>query len=139
VIRAALRAGARRVVKRSVLAADERSPVQLARWHRRAETELASSGLGYTILRPPFFMQNLFAMVSNGAIHTAAEDGTVAMIDARDVAAAAAAALTEDGHADKTYTITGPEAVTFDEAAYQLSDATGQATTSASHRTRSCA
>ena len=69
-IRPAMRAGVRRVVKLSVLAADERSPVQLARWHRQAETEVASSGLGYTILRPPFFMQNFFAMVSNGAIHT---------------------------------------------------------------------
>lgn len=128
VIRAAMRAGVRRVVKLSVLAADERSPVQLARWHRQAETELASSGLGYTILRPPFFMQNFFAMVSDGAIHTAAEGGEVAMIDVRDVAAVAAAALIEDGHEGKTYTITGPEAVTFDEAADQLSVATGQAT-----------
>jgi len=128
VIRAAMRAGVRRVVKLSVLAAHEWSPVQLARWHRQAETELASSGLGYTILRPPFFMQNFFAMVSNGAIHTAAEDGRVAMIDARDVAAVAAAALTEDGHEGTTYMITGPQAVTFDEAASQLSVATGQAT-----------
>ena len=127
-IRAAMRAGVRRAVKLSVLAADERSPVQLARWHRQAETELATSGLGYTIVRPPFFMQNFFAMVSNGAIHTAAEDGRVAMIDARDVAAVAAAALTEDGHEGQTYTITGPEAVTFDQAASQLSVATGQAT-----------
>jgi uncharacterized protein YbjT (DUF2867 family) len=47
-IQAAMRAGVRRVVKLSVLAADERSPVQLARWHRQAETELASAGLGYT-------------------------------------------------------------------------------------------
>lgn len=126
VIRSAMRAGVRRVVKLSVLAADERSPVQLARWHRRAETELASSGLGYTILRPPFFMQNFFAMVSDGAIHTAAEDGKVAMIDVRDVAAVAAAALTEAGHEGKTYTITGPQAVTFDQAARELSAATGR-------------
>ena len=41
VIRPAMRAGVRRVVKLSVLAADERSPVQLARWHRQAETEVA--------------------------------------------------------------------------------------------------
>jgi uncharacterized protein YbjT (DUF2867 family) len=126
VIRPAMRAGVRRVVKLSVLAAGERSPVQLARWHRQAETELASSGLGYTILRPPFFMQNFFAMVSNGAIHTAAEDGKIAMIDVRDVAAVAAAALTEDGHEGKTYTITGPQAVTFDEAARELTAAAGR-------------
>jgi uncharacterized protein YbjT (DUF2867 family) len=128
VIRAAAHSGVRRVVKLSVLAADERSPVQLARWHRMGEHELAGSGLAYTILRPPFFMQNLFAMVANDAIHTAAEDGRVAMIDARDVAAVAAIALTEPGHEGKTYTITGPQAVTFDEAARQLGAATGRAT-----------
>ena len=70
-------------------------------------------------------MQNFFAMVANGAIHTAAEDGKIAMIDVRDVAAVAAAALTEDGHEGKTYTITGPQAVTFDEAARELSAAAG--------------
>jgi uncharacterized protein YbjT (DUF2867 family) len=128
VIRGATHADVRRVVKLSVLAADERSPVHLARWHRMAEQELAGSGLAHTILRPPFFMQNFFAMAANGAIHTAAENGKVAMIDVRDVAAVAAVALTEDGHEAKTYTITGPQAVTFDEAARQLSAATGRAT-----------
>jgi uncharacterized protein YbjT (DUF2867 family) len=128
-IHAATRAGVRRVVKLSALVADDRSPVQLARWHREAEKELVGSGLAYTILRPPFFMQNLLAMVSNGTIRSAAEDGRVAMIDLRDVAAVAATALTEDGHEGKTHTITGPEAVTFDEVAMQLSTATGRAAT----------
>jgi len=39
--------------------------------------------------------------------------GKIAMVDARDVAAVAVAALTLDGHVGKTYTITGSEALSF--------------------------
>ena len=94
VIAAAARAGIGRVVKLSVFRAEERSPLQIARQHRQAERVLQDSGLQHTVLRPVFFMQNLFAMVRDGTIATAAQDGRVAMIDARDIAAAAAAALT---------------------------------------------
>ena len=51
----------------------------------RASAE--QSGLAYTILRPVFFMQNLFRMLRHGAIATATRDGRLAMIDARDIAA----------------------------------------------------
>jgi uncharacterized protein YbjT (DUF2867 family) len=43
------------------------------------------------------------------------------MIDARDIAAVATAALVDDGHAGKTYTLTGPEALTFEDVAWILS------------------
>jgi uncharacterized protein YbjT (DUF2867 family) len=46
-------------------------------------------------------MQNQLAMVRDGAIYTAAGDGRVAMVDARDVATVAVAALTGDGHEGK--------------------------------------
>jgi uncharacterized protein YbjT (DUF2867 family) len=126
VIAAATEAGVGRVVKQSVLGADERSPMRFARWHREAEQELASSGLRYTILRPAAFMQGLFEFASEGAISTSAEDGRVAMVDAGDIAAVAAVALTEDGHEGRIYTLTGPEAVSYDEAAVTLSQVTGR-------------
>lgn len=118
VIEAASRAGVRRVVKLSVFNADERSPLQIARQHRQAERALEDSGLDATILRPVFFMQNLFGMVRGCKIATAAGEGRVAMIDARDVAAVATAALVDDAHAGKTYTLTGPEALTFEDVAW---------------------
>lgn len=126
VIETAKAAGVRRVVKQSVDGADERSPVQLARWHREAEKELQASGLAHTILRSSAFMQNLPEMVHGGSIHSAAEDGRIPMVDAGDVAAVAARALTEDGHEGRTYTLTGPEAVSYDEAASRLSAAAGR-------------
>jgi len=52
--------------------------------------------------------------------------GKIAMVDARDVAAVAVAALTSDGHVGKTYTITGPEALAFQEVAQKLSEMTGR-------------
>jgi uncharacterized protein YbjT (DUF2867 family) len=121
---AAARAGVRHVVKLSVFRADERSPLRIARQHREAEHALERSGLGFTAVRPVFFMQNLAAMVRDGAIHTAAADGRVAMIDSRDVAAVAAAAL-ERAPEGRTHTLTGPEALTFDDVARILTRETG--------------
>ena len=83
------------------------------------------SGVAYTILRPVFFMQNLAAMVRDGVIHTAAGDGRVAMVDAQDVAAVAVDALTSHGCEGKTYTLTGPQAVSFDEVAETIARQTG--------------
>lgn len=126
VIGAAARTGVGQLVKLSVFRADEQSPLQVARQHGQAERVLAQSGLAATILRPVFFMQNLLAMVHDGAIATAAGDGRVAMVDARDIAAVAVATLTGGGHAGKTYTLTGPEALSFYQVASVLSRQTGR-------------
>jgi len=125
VIDAAVRSSVRQLVKLSVFRADERSPLRIARQHRQAERALERSGLTYTIVRPVFLMQNLLGMVRGGAIPTAAGDGRLAMVDARDVAAVAVAALTSRGSHGKTHTLTGPEAVSFDEVAEILSRQTG--------------
>ena len=123
-LEAAKRAGVR-VVKTSAFTAGEQSPMETIRGHGEAEQDLKRSGLPYTILQPTFYMQNFFAMINGGVIATAAGAGRVSMVDTRDVGAAAAAVLTEAGHDGKTYVLTGREALTFDEAAQILSEATG--------------
>jgi uncharacterized protein YbjT (DUF2867 family) len=125
VIDAAVRSSARQVVKLSVFRADDRSPLQIARQHWDTERAVERSGLAYALVRPVFLMQNLLAMVRDGAIRTAAEDGRVAMVDARDVAAVAVAALTSRRCDGNTYTLTGPQPLTFDEVAEILSEQTG--------------
>jgi len=125
VVHAAVRADIGHLVKLSVFRADEQSPLQVARQHWQAEQALEESGLAATILRPVFFMQNLFTMIRAGAIATAVGEGRVAMVDARDIAAVAVAALTSHEYAGKTYTLTGPEALSFDDAASTLSQQTG--------------
>jgi uncharacterized protein YbjT (DUF2867 family) len=126
VIAAAARAGLGRVVKLSVFRADERSPLQIARQHWQAERVLQDSGVQHTVLRPVFFMQNLFGMVRDDTVATAAHDGRVAMIDARDIAAAAVAALTTVPAVGRVYTLTGPEAVSFDQVADVLGRQAGR-------------
>lgn len=96
---------------------------------RRLELHLINSGIDYTILRPNWFMQNfspgfLLPMIQQGgAFYLAADDSKTSLIDARDIAAVAAAALTEEGHAGREYTLTGGEAFTYSEAAAILSEA----------------
>ena len=125
VITAAANKRVEHLVKLSVFRADEQSPLQIARQHHLIEETLRSSPLTATILRPVFFMQNLLNIVRDGVIATAAEDGRLAMIDARDVAAVAVVALTRPGHGGKTYTLTGPEALSFDDVASILSQELG--------------
>ena len=62
---------------------------------------------------------------ARGAIHTAAEDGRVAMVDARDVAAVAVDALISHRCEGQTHTLTGPQALCFDEVAEILSEQIG--------------
>jgi uncharacterized protein YbjT (DUF2867 family) len=75
VIDASRAAGVRQVVKLSVLLADEDSPLEIARVHRRTELELERSPLAVTILRPGFFMQNVLAMLAGDELRSAIEDG----------------------------------------------------------------
>lgn len=117
--RAAKRAGVKRIVKLSALGADARSTAALARWHGEAENEVRGAGTAFTLLRPCAFYQNLLNSVSSirrGVLPAPLGAARVAMVDARDVAAAAAAALA-GGHDGATYALTGPAALTYAEAA----------------------
>jgi len=72
-------------------------------FHRRVEEKLERSGLGWTHLRPNAFMQTLLGylptLVSDGGVlRLPAGEGRVGWVDARDIAAEAFRALTEDGN-----------------------------------------
>ncbi|MCB9100266.1 MAG: SDR family oxidoreductase [Anaerolineales bacterium] len=96
---------------------------------RRLELHLINSGIDYTILRPNWFMQNfspgfLLPMIQQGGtFYLAAADSKTSFIDTRDIAAVAATALTEAGHAGQEYALTGSEAYSYSEAAVILSEA----------------
>jgi uncharacterized protein YbjT (DUF2867 family) len=47
-------------------------------------------------------------------------------VDARDVGEVAAVALTEPGHADRAYDVTGPEAMSYDAVADVFTDVLGR-------------
>jgi uncharacterized protein YbjT (DUF2867 family) len=127
---AARRGGVRHVVKLSQFAADERAQGRFQRYHAAIERHIRESGLDYTFLRPNLFMQGLLLLratiAEQGAFYVSAGDARVSMIDVRDIAAVAARALTEPGHAGRTYDLTGPEALTHADVADRLSRATGR-------------
>jgi len=128
-IDAARRMGVRHVVKVSVAGGPD-AGTQIGRWHWTTETQLKESGLAFTILRPTFYMQGLLlfapSIATSGTFQLPMGAGAVAVVDTRDVAAVAACALTQPGHESRIYDLTGPEALTFDQMADELSRATGK-------------
>ncbi len=130
VIDAAVAAGVRRIVKLSAIDAEIGSPVAFADAHAHIEAHLSASGLSSVLLEPAFMMSNLLGGADGvrqaGAIFLPAAGAKIAMIDPRDVAEVAAAVLTGDGHDGRRYELTGPEAITFDDVAEQLSAVIGR-------------
>jgi uncharacterized protein YbjT (DUF2867 family) len=130
VIEAAREAGIRRMLKLSALGAEIGSPVAFWDWHAQIERHLEASGIPAVVLRPSFNMTNLLGSAEQikcaGSLFVPANGARVAMIDPTDVAAVAAVALTEDGHDGETYTLTGPEAISFERVAEELSNITNR-------------
>lgn len=129
-VEAAGQSGVRHIVKLSQFAADAQSPVRFLRYHAVVEAAIQASGMVYTFLRPNLFMQGLLGFRSTiaeqNAFYAAAADAKVSVVDVRDIADVAAAALTEAGHEGKTYTLTGPQALTHTEMAASLSTVLGR-------------
>ncbi len=130
VIDAAVRAGVRRLVKLSARGAATGSPVAFWSWHAAIERHLAASRLPATVLQPSFMMTNLLQSAGQvrgaGMLFAPAGQARIAMVDPRDVADAAAVTLMADGHEGRTYVLTGPQALTFEQVARHLSAATGR-------------
>ena len=131
VIEAAAAAGVSRIVKLSTLGAKVGSPLPPFDWHGRIEQHLWRSEVPAVVLRPNFYMSNLLGSAESirqtGKLFAPADGAKIAMIDPRDVAAVAAVVLTTDiGHEGQTYELTGPEAITYEHIAEELSAATGR-------------
>ena len=121
VIDAAVDSGIGRLVKISANGAQIGSPLEFWDAHGHIEQHLRESGLPSVVPRPGTHRSNLLAAAdtikSMGRLFAPAGDAKLSMVDPRDVAAVAALVLTEGGHDGWTYTLTGPDAVTYDEAA----------------------
>jgi uncharacterized protein YbjT (DUF2867 family) len=130
-IDAAAQAGVQRIVKLSASGAEAGSPLAFWDWHGRIERHLARSGVAAVVLRPANYMTNLLAsaeaIAHTGQLFAPAGGARVAMIDPRDVGAVAAVTLAEDGHDGQSHVLTGPVALSYDEIAGALSNATGRA------------
>ncbi|AGB22237.1 putative nucleoside-diphosphate sugar epimerase [Mycobacterium sp. JS623] len=130
VIDSAVRAGVAHVVKITSEASAD-SPIARRRGQAAIEARLIASGLGYTLLRNNAYMQNFLvlapAIAATGAFASCAGDGRVGMVDTRDVGAVAAEIAASPAlHAGKTYWPTGPETLSYADAAATLSTVLGR-------------
>ena len=108
--------GVKRVVYLSVQGADDAAYLPHFGSKVGVEGGLKASGVDWTILRPNNFYQNDVwfkdAILQYGVYPQPLGDKGCSRVDVRDIAEAAAIALTDGGHAGETYNLVGPEALT---------------------------
>lgn len=124
-------AGARRAVLLSSSAVPAGGPA-VGQVHQR----LADLFDQWAVLRPSWFMQNFTgehmharAIREEGRIMTATGTGRVGFVDADDIAAVAARALTDEDAPDEDLVLTGPEALAYDDVAAIVTEVTGRPVT----------
>lgn len=113
--------GVKHIVKLSALGTSSTSPVGLLRAHAGIEDYIRKSGMDWTFLQPHFFMENLLgnaeSVIRDGALYSPLGDAGISAISVQDIASVAAEVLTGEGHAGRTYRLTGPESVSYAEIA----------------------
>ena len=121
--------GVKHIVNNSALGAgywDKSFP----KWHTTVEGVLQKSGVGYSIVRPNTFMQNIPAyfagtIQSQDAFYSSMGNSRVSLVDVQDIADVVAALLSRKPQ-NKIYELNGPEALTYYEVAERLSKFCGR-------------
>lgn len=126
-IDAAKRAGVKHVVFLSLIGIEKATFVP----HYKVEQYLKKVNLQTTFLRCSFFMQNLNTthcqeIKERNEIFVPVGRAKTSFIDVRDIGAVAAVALTEEGHSDKNYDLTGSEGVDYWEVTRIMSEVLGR-------------
>ena len=126
----AAEAGVKHLVKLSSFEARPEAVSPIPTLHYEVEQHLRDSGMGWTMIRPNFFMQNLLAngrtIKAEGKFYLPMGDGVTVMMDCRDIGAAIAEVLTGSGHEGQSYEISGPELLSFYDVADQFSEVLGK-------------
>jgi NAD(P)H dehydrogenase (quinone) len=127
-IRAAADAGVGHIVYTSFAGAAPDATFTLGRDHWDAEQAIRETGMTHTFLRDSFYSDLLpFFADDQGVIRGPAGDGRVAAVARADVADVAAAVLRSPAeHADATYVLTGPEALSLTELAERAGPVLGR-------------
>jgi NAD(P)H dehydrogenase (quinone) len=120
--------GVGRIVYTSFANPSPQSHFLVAPSHVESERMLRGLGVPFTILRNGLYCENIMieAARATGELVQPHSDGRAAYIGYADVARATAGALLGDGHENRTYEITGPEAFNHFEIAERLSAAWGR-------------
>jgi NAD(P)H dehydrogenase (quinone) len=125
---AAAAAGVRHVVYVSFFGASPDATFTLARDHAATEQHLRESGMDWTFLRDNLYLEFMDHMVGDdGVIRGPAGEGRAAVVSHADIARVATTVLLDPAaHTGATYSLTGPEALTFAQMAEVVSDVTGR-------------
>ncbi|MEU7408833.1 NAD(P)H-binding protein [Streptomyces sp. NPDC042638] len=123
-------AGAERIVLVSSQVSATRPEAPSHARLRDLEAAVRASGREFTILRPGGFASNALAWAESvragRTVHAPFGDVALPVVDPADIAAVAAAALREDGHAGRVYELTGPEPISPRRQAQVISAALGE-------------
>jgi len=126
---AAVAAGVKRIVYLSVHQADKALTIPHFVSKLPIEGVLRKSGVEYSVLRPNNFFQNdlgVLDAIRAGVYPSPSGDIGMHRVDVRDIAEAAAIALTQPGHSGKTYSLVGPRSWTGTEIAGALTKHLGK-------------
>ncbi|MFB4294221.1 NAD(P)H-binding protein [Nonomuraea sp. ATR24] len=125
----ARKSGVRRIVLLSS-ASLPGGPGLIERQHRANEDAVRASGLPWTFVRPTAFMANDLpwapAIRAGDTVPAAFPAASLAQVDEHDVASVVAAAVLDDGHAGRTYELSGPQALTTVERVAILGEVLGR-------------
>ncbi len=130
ITQAAKRASVPHIIRLSAVGAAPDAPTDNGKLHYKTDAEIMTSGIPYTILRPNFFMQNMLMSVptiqAQGSMYWGMGQGSIGLIDVRDIADSLASLGIYGGHHGQIYVQTGPESLNFTEMAEIISEAVGK-------------
>jgi uncharacterized protein YbjT (DUF2867 family) len=138
IINEAKKNGVKYVVKLSAMGADSEPRSTVLRLHGEEEKIIEDSGIPYTFLRPPAYMQNFVTQFGHtiktqNSFYVPAGDAKMSFVDSRDIAAITVEILTKNNpglsrqhYENKAYDITGPDALSYGQAADILSSEVGK-------------
>lgn len=126
----AVEAGVKHLVYLSSIESVPENKNPITQMHVAVESHIRQSGIGWTLIRPSFFMQMFVssapAIRERGELVMPTGQGTVATTDLRDVAEVIELALTTAGHTGKSYELTGPELLTLGDCAARFTKVLGR-------------
>lgn len=131
-IAAAVGQGVGHIVYTSVIAADRPdNPAIVKDDHRATEEAIEASGAAWTFLRDSQYAEAIALAMAIPALQMGAKpdncgEGRVGFVSRDDCVATAVEVLTQDGHRNQAYTLTGPEALTIPEALAMVSQMAGK-------------
>jgi NAD(P)H dehydrogenase (quinone) len=131
-VEAAVAAGVQHIVYTSIIAADAPgNPAIVKNDHRATEEIIEASGAAWTHLRDSQYAEAIAGPMTIPALMLGGKpdncgDGPVAFVSRDDCVATAVGVLTQSGHEDRAYVLTGPDLLTIPQAMALASELAGK-------------